>query len=141
MQLRGLWGEYRNIWWNDADFALVLGYLLVDNDLAASACRDIMRRRDELRRTDVTERRGKAWERNGLAGTGLFAGAFVLTAVTGGAAIAVTGPLMAGSWALAAGSGATAHTLREAESGLWDRRRAACGKLEEQFPRLQQLFA
>ncbi len=140
MRLQSIWGEYRNIWWNDADFALALGYLLV-GDGVGSVCQNIMRRRDELRKTEVTERRSEAWERGGLTGAGLFTGAFVLTALTGGAAIPVTGPLMAGSWALAAGSGATRETLRNAELTLWNRRREACGKLEEEFPPLKQLFA
>ncbi|KAH6856229.1 hypothetical protein B0I37DRAFT_71751 [Chaetomium sp. MPI-CAGE-AT-0009] len=67
MQLSDIWGEYRNIWWNDADFALALGYLLVDEGVE-SVCCDIMRRRNVLRKTEVIDRRNKAWERNGLGG-------------------------------------------------------------------------
>ncbi|KAK3294453.1 uncharacterized protein B0H64DRAFT_400737 [Chaetomium fimeti] len=140
IQLDNIWGEYRNIWWNDADFALALGHLLVGEG-EESVCCDIMRRRNMLRKTEVTDRRNKAWERNRAGGMGVFAGACVLTAVTGGAAIAVTGPLMAASFASAAGSRVTAHTLQHSEARLWSRRRAACDKLEERFPRLQQLFA
>lgn len=142
-KLKRIWGEYSNIWWNDADFALALGYLLV-NDSVASVCRDIMQRRNELRRTEVAELRSPARMRTNLANLGLSVGTVMLTAMTGGATILAASPVV---WAL----GASAiwvplwHTEQVQEQVReqvqWQRRREACARLEEEFAGLQQLFA
>lgn len=142
-KLKRIWGEYSNIWWNDADFALALGYLLV-NDSVASVCRDIMQRRNELRRTEVAELRSPARMRTNLANLGLSVGTVMLTAMTGGATILAASPVV---WAL--GASAIWVPLWHAEQVQeqvrehvqWQRRREACARLEEEFAGLQQLFA
>ncbi len=120
------WGDYLNIWWNDADLALALAYLLVD-DTSASACRAIMDRLGELRRTEVTEARGKAWNGAGL------------TALT---AVSLTGPVGIGIGLVTMGiSGIVASSLRNAEPMRWRHRCEACDRLQRHFPRLRGLFA
>jgi hypothetical protein len=133
------WGEYRNIWWNDGDLALALAYLLVPT--AALMCRALLRRLGELRKTEVTDTRRNAWGKGFTAGRALFAGACVLTAVTGGAALPLTEPVMAASLSAGFASTVTAASLQEAEAMRWRDRRAACGRLETEFPRLRELFA
>lgn len=132
MKLKRIWGEYRNIWWNDADFALALGYLLV-NDSVASVCRDIMQRRNELR-TEVTELRRPARMMTNLANLGLSVGTVMLT-TTVLAASPVAWPLGASAiWV------SLWHAEQVQEQEQWQRRREACARLEEEFPGLQQLF-
>ncbi|KAK3309979.1 uncharacterized protein B0T15DRAFT_488675 [Chaetomium strumarium] len=139
-RLRDLWGEYLNIWWNDADFALVLAYLLVDY-AAAPLCCAIMRRMQDLRDTEVTKARGEAWRRNATAGAGMFVGSWVLTVATGGLALPLTGPAMAGSFLSAVGSAVTEDALKSAELTRGNQRREACERLQKHFPRLQELLA
>lgn len=133
------WGEYRNIWWNDADLALALAYLLVEGP-AAPTCREIMTRLAELRKSEVTEARREAWGKGFTAGSSAFVGAWAVTLLTGGAALPVTAPIMATSLSAGFGSGVVASTLQEAEAGRWRERRVASGRLEREFPRLEELF-
>ena len=134
VKLKRIWGEYRNIWWNDADFALALGHLLVNDSVAS--WRDIMRRRNELRRTEVTELGSTTWAKSSLASMGLSVGAVMLTAMTGLGAVVAASSV---AWAL--GNSAIRDSLRRAEQVQWQRRREAWAGLEEHFPGLQQLFA
>jgi hypothetical protein len=138
-QLRSNW-DYLNIWWNDADFALILAYLLVD-DMAAPTCRALMHHLAELRETEVTEPRAQACSHSAAVGMTTFAGAWVLTAVTGGLAAPITVPTMLGSWGWGVGSLITRDALRSGEGGRRKRRWTACAGLQDRFPRLQQLFA
>jgi hypothetical protein len=142
-RLRALWGEYLNIWWNDADFALILTYLLLgdDDSAASSLCCTIMRRMQDLRDTEVTRARGEAWRRNAKAGAGMFVGSWVLTVATGGLALPLTGPAMAGSFLSAVGSAVTEDALKSAELTRGNQRREACERLQKHFPRLRQLLA
>ncbi len=134
------WGEYRNIWWNDADFALALTYILVEGP-AASTCREIINRLAELRKSEVTEARREAWGKGFTAGSSAFVGAWAVTLLTGGAALPVTAPIMATSLSAGFGSGVVASGLQEAEASRWRDRKIACSRLEVEFPRLSELFA
>ncbi|KAH7156491.1 hypothetical protein EDB81DRAFT_392764 [Dactylonectria macrodidyma] len=130
-QLREDW-EYFNIWWNDADFAIVLACLVDEN--AVSLCRILMRRRDELREVEVTKPRQTSCRRTTFM---TFAAASGLMAVTGGLAAPVAVPLFA-----AAGASQFAQdVLKNGEEGRRDRRIASSDELQAQFPQLRQLFA
>lgn len=139
-ELRELWGEYRNIWWNDADFAITLAYLLLRGK-AASRCRDLMASLAVLRKIEVTETRTQVWDKGVAVGAGTFFCAGVLTICTGGMAAPVTGPVMAGSWTLGVSSIITGNTLKDGEVKRWKRRLMACAKLQRHFPCLRKLFA
>ncbi|KAH7155696.1 hypothetical protein B0J13DRAFT_672671 [Dactylonectria estremocensis] len=130
-QLREDW-KYFNIWWNDADFAIVLACLVDRN--AVSICRILMRRRDELREVEVTMPRQTSARRATFM---TFAAASGLMAVTGGLAAPVAVPLFA-----AAGASHFAQdVLRTGEEGRRDRRMASSEELQSKFPQLRQLFA
>ncbi|KAK3901753.1 hypothetical protein C8A05DRAFT_34551 [Staphylotrichum tortipilum] len=134
------WGEYRNIWWNDADLALALAYLLVEGP-GASTCREIMNRLAELRKSEVTEARREAWGKGFTAGSSAFVGAWAVTLLTGGSVLPVTAPIMATSLSAGFGSGVVASGLQEAEATRLRDRKIACGRLERELPRLSELFA
>jgi hypothetical protein len=137
-QLRSNW-DYLNSWWNDADFALILAYLLVD-DMAAPKCRALMHHLAELRETEVTESMAQACSKSAAVSMMTLAGACALTSATGGLAAAVTLPAMLNLWNPGVGSPIPRDALRSGEGGRRKRRWTACAELQDRFPRLQQLF-
>ncbi|KAH8734616.1 hypothetical protein BGZ61DRAFT_127063 [Ilyonectria robusta] len=130
-QLREDW-EYFNIWWNDADFAIILACLV--DESAVSICRVLMRRRDELRETEVTKPR----QASGRTATFMtMAAAGGLMVMTGGLAAPVAGPLFA-----AAGASHLAQDVLTTKEALRrSQRMASSDQLQVRFPRLRQLFA
>lgn len=129
-----------NIWWNSADFALTLAFLLADEE-GALACRQIMVQMANCRYTQVCEPRSRAWHTVGGTGVTAFVAAWTATAVTGGALLPITGPLMAAGWGLGFGSGVANAITATAESHLWKRRLKACKEVENRFARAADLYA
>ncbi|KAE8445965.1 hypothetical protein EG329_012744 [Mollisiaceae sp. DMI_Dod_QoI] len=139
IQLRSDWC-YRNIWWNDADFSLILAYLLVESK-AAPKCAALMHRLAELREIEVTRPRAQASQGTAMACAATFVGSWVLTAVTGGVALPVTGPAMIASWGGAMASGITGDILSSGENEWRKRRKESRTKLQARFPDLRGLFS
>ncbi len=138
IQLRSDWG-YRNIWWNDADFSLILAYLLVESK-AAPKCAALMHRLAELREIEVTRPRARASQGTTMACVATFVGSWVLTAVTGGVALPVTGPAMIASWGGAVASGVTGDALLNGENEWRKRREESRARLQASLPDLRGLY-
>jgi hypothetical protein len=139
LELRQNW-DYLNIWWNDADFALILAHRLI-SDKPAQKCREIFQRLAILRLAEVTAVRSQKCGTSIRAGVATFAGGWVLTVVTLGAAAPVSVPVMLGGWGCAFTSGIIGGALQAGEQAREARRVSACKSLQTRFPRLSLLFA
>jgi hypothetical protein len=79
-QLRPKW-DYLNIWWNDADFIIILAFLTIGDEITAE-CARLLRRLAHLRFTDVLGPRDQACRTNSVVAVqGLFS-VMALAAVT-----------------------------------------------------------
>jgi hypothetical protein len=135
-QLSSKW-DYLNIWWNDADFAIILAFLTVGDDITAE-CARLLIRLAQLRSADVLRPRDQACQTNVNAGAGIFAGSTALIMVTGGTAAPLV--LMLGSWGWFFGSDVVHKKLKDGENSRYKRRRQSCHELQARFPQIQKLL-
>lgn len=138
-QLSSKW-DYLNIWWNDADFAIILAFLTIGDEITAE-CAQLLKRLAHLRSMDVIRPRDQACRTNFKAGVGTFLGASVLTVLTAGAAAPLVGPaLVVSSWGWALGSSLVEEKLGEGGYNRYERRRQSCEELRARFPQIQKLL-
>ncbi len=112
-QLQQNW-NYLNIWWNSADFALILACLLVD-EAPASICYDIWKRLAALRKFELTRPSAKWCGRSYRGGGFAFGGSILITFATGGLAAPLMAPISAASFGLMFGSGIVAGAINVGE--------------------------
>jgi hypothetical protein len=131
--------QYLNIWWNGADFALVLASLLVGHS-GQRQCRALWQRLAELREIEIIQPRAQACSRSIMGAVMMCGAAIVATIATAGAALPFTGTLMAGSLGVGAVSATTQEVLSQAEDSRRAKRQTYCNRLQDRFPRLERLF-
>ncbi|KAF7548147.1 hypothetical protein G7Z17_g7243 [Cylindrodendrum hubeiense] len=123
--------KYLNIWWNDADFAIILACLV--DESAVPICRVLMRRRDELRETEITMPRQASCR----------AATFMTLAAAGGLMVMTAGlaaPVAAPLFAAAGATHFAKDVLTAGENDRRDQRLASSNELQDRFPHLRQLF-
>jgi hypothetical protein len=133
-ELRIGW-DYLNIWWNDADFAIILASLL--DDTALRSCRLLVRQLSRMRTAEVVRPRGEMCDKGLFAGAAVFGGAFVAFCVTGGWALPICYASFGATWTGVFAVG----NLEEIQKARKARRKDNCVSLEGRFPRLRLLFA
>lgn len=129
-----------DISWNDVDFAIILGFLVIGTQ-AADKSAMLFAGFEQLRIKQVLVPRrnmpGKGFM--GCWWTSVAAG--VLTVATGGLAAPVTGPVIFGSGIAGMGIGVIGMGVQARDSSLWATRRATCRDLATQFEQLGVLFS
>ncbi len=101
----------------------------------------MMQRLDTLRLEEVILPRSQSCGNTTKFGVIGFAGAFVLTVVTGGLAAPVAIPFAVGSWGCAFGGSVVGGALNTGEDQRWRRRKKAIHNLGDAFPVLRELYA
>ncbi|KAF5675792.1 hypothetical protein FHETE_2395 [Fusarium heterosporum] len=119
--LRQGWDE-TNTYWNDIDFAIIFGFLLVGSS-SADVCKKLFEQ-------FATGRIEQA-QRNKRSQLG--AGAAILTLLTGGLAAPVTIPMMMGA-------GAAEMTMSKRDRFLWEQRRSMCKELLDRYQQLTAII-
>jgi hypothetical protein len=136
--LREDW-KYMNIWWNDVDFAVLLGFLVAGNR-AAAKCKSMLNVFHELRYEEVVKPRSEGCVKGFMASWGVAMLSGVVTAASGGLAAPVTVPLFATAWATGMGCGIAGTAISKGEKAKRDRRAQACRDLLSRFPQLRLVF-
>jgi hypothetical protein len=136
--LREDW-TYINIWWNDVDFALLLGFLVV-GQRAAAKCKSIFKVFRQLREEEVVKPRSEGCGKGSLTCWGIAVFSFAAMAVSGGALAPVTAPLFATACTTGLGCGVAASAIRYGEMKKRCRRFQACRDLVHSFPQLRTIF-
>ena len=124
--LRRNW-EYRNISWNDADFAILLA-ALVTGPKATDKCKKLFRAMETLRFEQFLVPRAQL-----SAGLATAIGAMAILG-TGGLAAPFVGPMVLGKF------GASGAKITQRDQLIWNQRLDAIRDLGHRFPQLQALF-
>ncbi|KAF5026413.1 hypothetical protein F66182_1478 [Fusarium sp. NRRL 66182] len=111
-----------NIYWNNIDFAIIFGFLLVGAS-STEICKKMLDQFASLRIEQA--------QRNKRSRLG--AGAAVLTLLTGGLAAPITIPMMMGV-------GATEMTMPKRDRLLWEERTSMCEKLSDRYEQLATII-
>lgn len=127
--LRRDW-EYRNISWNDVDFAVLLAALVVAGPEAAEKCRGLFRTTETLRLEQMLVPRAQLG-----AGLATAVGAMAILG-TGGLAAPFVAPMVLGKF----GGGTSTAKIGRRDQLIWDQRRDAMRDLARRFPRLRAVF-
>jgi len=123
--LRKGW-EYRNISWNDIDFALLLGILVVGPKVVEK-CKELFQTMETLRFEQFLVPRAQL-----SAGLATAMGAMAILG-TGGLAAPFLGPMVLGKF------GASVPRISRRDQVMWDQRLDAMRRLAEEFPQLRAL--
>ncbi|KAK0639688.1 hypothetical protein B0T16DRAFT_247265 [Cercophora newfieldiana] len=130
--LRSNW-EYRNISWNDVDFAILLGALMVvgpgddDAEAATSTCRELFYTMGTIRLEQFLVPRAQL-----SAGFATAVGVMAILG-TGGLAAPLVGPMMLGKLGAAAGM----EKISRRDRVIWDQRLDKSRDLAVRFPQLR----
>ncbi|KAK5652318.1 hypothetical protein OQA88_10668 [Cercophora sp. LCS_1] len=124
--LRRGW-DYRNISWNDVDFAIMLG-ALVAGPKAEQKCRDLFQTMETLRFEQFLVPRAQLG-----AGLATAMGAMAILG-TGGLAAPFVGPMVLNKF------GASGARISKRDQIIWDQRMDAMRDLGHRLPQLQVLF-
>ncbi|KAK0622383.1 hypothetical protein B0T14DRAFT_552844 [Immersiella caudata] len=124
--LRSGW-EYRNISWNDVDFAILLGALTV-GPKATEKCRELFQSMGTIRLEQFLIPRAQL-----SAGFATAIGAMAILG-TGGLAAPFVGPMVLGKL------GKSGVRISRRDQVIWDERLDRGRDLSERFPELQELF-
>lgn len=127
--LRSDW-EYRNISWNDVDFAILLGALMVvgqEDEAATRKCRELFHTMGTVRLEQFLVPRAQL-----SAGFATAAGVMAILG-TGGLAAPLVGPMMLGKLGAAVGTG----KISRRDRAIWDQRLDKGRDLAIRFPQLR----
>jgi hypothetical protein len=124
--LRRDW-EYRNISWNDVDFAILLG-ALVTGPKAAAKCKELFQTMETLRFEQFLVPRAQM-----SAGLATAMGAMAILG-TGGLAAPFVGPMVLGKF------GASGAKISKRDQIIWDQRLDTMRDLGHRFPQLGVLL-
>jgi hypothetical protein len=128
-----------NIWWNDVDFALLLGYLIVGQG-AATKCKTILEVFCHLREEEVVRPRNEGCVKGRVVSFGVGAVSFMATFATGGFLAPVTVPLFLTSCGTVMGCGIAESEISRGVMVKRLRRLDAFNDLVGRFPQLNALF-
>lgn len=128
-----------NIWWNDVDFAILLGLLVVGRR-AAAKCKIILQTFHRLRYEDIVKPRADRCGAGFVTSwcVGMLSG--IVTVATLGAAAPITGPLFVGAWSMGMGCGIAGVAISTGERAKWKRRVQAARDLAARIPQLREVF-
>lgn len=129
-----------NTWWNSADFALSLAFLLADRQ-GASTCRQIMAQTTKCRYAQVFEPRSRVWTTVGGTGGAAYAATWAATLLSEGTLLPVIAARVVTELALGFGLGVANTITESAEAHQWERRLKACQKVESRFASAAELYA
>jgi hypothetical protein len=124
--LRSGW-EYRNISWNDVDFAILLGSLVV-GPKAMGRCRELFQAMETLRFEQFLVPRAQ------LSAGFVTAVSAMAVLGTGGLAAPFVGPMVLGKF------GASGAKISRRDQVIWDQRLDVSRDLGVRFPQLRDFF-
>ncbi|RSL45926.1 hypothetical protein CEP53_010548 [Fusarium sp. AF-6] len=136
--LRQGW-NYKNISWNDVDFAIILGFL-VTAPQAAQTTKDLFTCFSRLRMEQAQEGRVLVPMKGFFTCWCVCAAAGAVTVLTGGLAAPVTTPLFVGSNVTGMGFGFAGLAIGVRDQNIWEKRIEFFQALQRQFPQLEELL-
>lgn len=129
-----------HISWNDVDFAIILGFLVIGTQ-AADKSAMLFANFEQLRIEQVLVSIRKAPAKGFMSFSFASVAAGALTVATGGLAAALLVPIIFHSSVGSFGMGVIDAGVSVRDSYLWKTRRVACRDLVTQFEQLEVLFS